>query len=438
MKTSRFFSSICIALSLIVLSCNSDDYDNTIGNEIEDVVIEEEPISEVPSVSMGTVEVFNASLMYDGLILVNDAGKNTPYLMDKEARLVHEWTLTNILGNDAFLLPDGRLLASLEADDPKIRLGGKGGKLQFIAGDGTVEWNFDYSSEMAETHHDAELLPNGNVLAMVWEKKSLAEAIEAGSNSSMDIYTEAIIEVDPLTNEIVWEWHSWDHLIQDYDATKEYYGSISENPQLINLNYVSNPQGDIMHANGIGYDEINDLIYLSVNFFSEVWVIDHSISANETGAHAGGTYNKGGDLVYRFGNPAAYNNTSGERLFINNHFPNLLKGEDTGKMLIFSNGNGPDQSTVYELQMPDEFNLLPNSDNEPEVIWSFTDPQLFSSKVSGAVKLPNGNRMITEGDFGIWEVTEAGEVVWKFSAPGFFWRAYHYDKDAPAIINLGL
>jgi hypothetical protein len=205
---------------------------------------------------------------------------------------------------------------------------------------------------------------------------------------------------------------------------------------LINLNHVSNSESDIMHANGIAYDAENDLIYLSVNFFSEVWVIDHSTTSMEASGHAGGNYGRGGDLIYRFGNPGAYDNTAGERLFLNNHFPNLLKGEDTGKMLIFSNGNGPNQSTVYELQLPDVFTLQPNTNNEPEVVWSFTHPDLYSAKVSGAVKLPNGNRMITEGDFGIWEVTEAGEVVWKFSAEGFFWRAYHYDKEAPEILSL--
>ena len=31
-----------------------------------------------------------------------------------------------------------------------------------------------------------------------------------------------------------------------------------------------------MHANGLDYDPINDVIYLSVNYYDEIWVIDHS------------------------------------------------------------------------------------------------------------------------------------------------------------------
>ena len=62
--------------------------------------------------------------------------------------------------------------------------------------------------------------------------------------------------------------------------------------------------------------------------------------------------------------------------------------------------------------------------------------ELHSPKVSGVEALPNGNRLITEGDYGLWEVTPSGEIAWKLEAAGFFWRAYHYDLDDPAIENL--
>jgi len=46
--------------------------------------------------------------------------------------------------------------------------------------------------------------------------------------------------------------------------------------------------------------------------------------------------------------------------------------------------------------------------------------------------------LITEGDFGIWEVSPEKEVVWKFEGNGFFWRAYHYNKNDEAILNLDI
>lgn len=388
----------------------------------------------------GTVEILNSELIDNNFILVNDAGNNRVYLMDKKAQVRHEWPLSNNLGNDALLVPKGRLLVSLEADDTQIEFGGQGGKLQFMDKGGRILWNFDYSSENFQTHHDAILLPNGNVVALVWEKMTKEESVFAGSKLNVDLYPEAIIEINPTTDEIVWEWHAWNHLVQDYDADQMNYGVIAENPQLIDLNYAPKENGDIMHANGIGYDAINDLIFVSVNFYHEIWVIDHSTTTQEAADHSGGNRNQGGDLVYRFGNPMAYKNTSGERLFHNNHHPNVLTAEDQGNLLVFSNGNGldPEQSTVFELKLPEPLGLFPDTDNEPTIVWSFTDKNLFSAKVSGAVKLPNGNRLITEGDYGLWEVTEDGEVIWKYSGDGFFWRAYNFNKDSPEIRALGL
>lgn len=387
------------------------------------------------------LEVLNPDLVYDGYILVNDASANRVYLMDKEASIVYEWNLNGKkLGNDVHLMPNGNLLAMLEADNPQIGLGGFGGLLAILNPDGTIEWSFEYSSEDHIAHHDAVMLPNGNILLMTWERKTMEEAENAGYALGTEAIYDAILEIDPSTDEIVWQWHMWDHLIQDFDDTKENFGNISENPQLIDVNYVENPdvEADISHANGIDYDEDLDLIYLSVNFYNEIWVIDHSTSTTEATSSNGGNFGKGGDLIYRFGNPLAYDNPVGQVRFDRNHHPNLLKGDKKGNILVFANGLSQQQSTAYELQLPETFELIPGSDNEPMEIWSFTDSNLYSGKVSGVELLPNGNKLITEGDFGFWEVTEQGEVVWRFSAPGFFWRGYHYDKDSEAIANIGL
>ena len=46
---------------------------------------------------------------------------------------------------------------------------------------------------------------------------------------------DCLVEIKPTgktTGEIVWEWRSWDHLIQDRDKTKPNYGDVSEHPEL--------------------------------------------------------------------------------------------------------------------------------------------------------------------------------------------------------------
>ncbi len=440
MQSKLAFSVLTFILAIfMVVSCDSAD-DALTSTEGEQVDEPENPIeTEDPVENIEGLEVLNASLVFDGYILVNDAASNRVYLMDKGANIIFEWDLKGKrLGNDAYLLSDGRLLAMLETENPFIEFGGFGGLIALINKESEVEWSFEYSNEDHIAHHDAVMMPNGNILFLSWEKKSLDEANAAGYALNTEVIYDAILEINPNTNQIVWQWHMWDHIIQDFDNSKNNFATIAENPRSIDVNYVVEPdaEGDISHANGIDYDEENDLIYLSVNFYNEIWVIDHSTTTEEAASSSGGNFGFGGDLVYRFGNPDAYDNPFGEIRFDRNHHPNLLKGENKGNILVFANGLSKQQSTAYELELPSTLSLRPNEDNEPITAWSFTQSNLFFGKVSGVALLPNGNRLITEGDFGFWEVTEAGEVVWRYETPGFFWRGYHFDKNDPAIQHL--
>lgn len=428
-----------IILVLFITACTSDRVENY---PERDIVEEDLPADHEKA---GEITIYNPNKMQPGYVLVNDASANRVYLMEKEnSEIIFEWDLPAGIGNDAVILPDGNLLVALNAQEPYFEFGGYGGRMAIIDPDGNIIWDFEYSDEFNLSHHDLEMLPNGNILFIAWEKKDGEELIQSGYNMESDVlYVEKIIEIDPSDNSIVWSWNSWDHLVQDLDENLNNFANVSEHPELIDINYKDslvegNYGGDNMHANGIDYDPINDLIYLSVNYYSEIWVIDHSTSPVEASGGTGGNYGKGGDLVYRFGNPETYRNDVGERTFFHNHTPNVIPG--TNRFLVFSNGipSLDPHSIVYELELPEEFSLHSNTNNELNIAWSFQHEDLFSGKVSGAFRLPNGNTLITEGTSGVWEVTASGEIVWKFEGEGFFWRAYHYDFDSPGIINLGL
>ena len=434
-KLTSTFVAIFL-LSFIITSCDNDS--NT--EIIEQATPDETPIENEEEIE---VEIANGISYYDstkvssGLILINDAADNSVYLMNKNGQTVYEWPLHDErLGNDAFLLPSGKILAMLETPNPDIGFGGVGGKVSILDKEGNAEWSFTYATENHILHHDAVMLPNGNILTMIWERKTSLESKDAGYELEVDTFPDGLIEIDPTTDTIVWEWYVWDHIIQDYDETKSNYGIVSENPHKIDVNYVVDQSGDITHGNGISYDTAKDVIYFSANFYSEIWVIDHSTTSEEAKSSTGGNFSKGGDLLYRFGNPSAYKSEFGKRLFNNNHFPNLLQSQN--RMMVFSNGAELERSTVYEIQLPEEFALTIGEDNEPEVVWTFTNAKLFAPKVSGAVKLPNGNVLITEGDFGFWEVTQEKEIVWQYERNGFYWRGYSFDENDEAIINLEL
>jgi len=147
------------------------------------------------------------------------------------------------------------------------------------------------------SHHDVKTLPNGNVLLIAWEIKTLYEAIVAGRNpnyvSDQGLWPDHVIEVEPTgptSGDIVWEWHVWDHLIQDFDPTKENYGVVGDHPELVDINYGASQKLDIMHTNSIDYNEDFDQIMVSVCFYNEIWVIDHSTTTEEAAGHTGGEW----------------------------------------------------------------------------------------------------------------------------------------------------
>ena len=49
--------------------------------------------------------------------------------------------------------------------------------------------------------------------------------------STNEMWSTAILELNPTTGLIDWEWHLWDHLIQDVSSEfGAFYGNISDHP----------------------------------------------------------------------------------------------------------------------------------------------------------------------------------------------------------------
>ena len=430
---NRHFSLILPILAILFLTA-CDDNNN---DQPEPIILHE------------YVEVYDENLISNDYIFIVENNSTNSYLINKEGFKVWEWNFDTNSGNDLEIIDNGNIVGLFKATDPIIDFGGFGGAAKIIDKNGNVLWEYSVSDNDFIAHHDVEMLPNGNILLMVWERITNDIAVSNGADFNTDIFTEKIIEVNPSNNEVVWEWRSWDHIIQDKFEGLANYGDLNSNPGKIDINYsLDNPPGgnffdggDIMHANGLDYDPLNDVIYLSVNYFDEIWVIDHSTTTEEAQSNSGGNYNKGGDLIYRFGNPTTYNSL-GNKLFDKNHFPNLLEDgvEGEGNILVYVNGNSTGQSVVYELELPDQLNLNSNANNEPSVHWSYTNDDLFATKLSGAVRLSNGNTLITESDYGLWEVTPEGNIAWKYNKgeAGNIWRAYHYIFGGEVSQSLGL
>jgi hypothetical protein len=382
----------------------------------------------------------------EGQILYAPMWTTTTYLRHADGSLNRSWASSYFPGVAVWWLGDGTILRTIRTGSGG-GTGGSGGGVQKVEWDGTIAWDFRYNTNGDLSHHDVKTLPNGDVLLIAWETKTRAEAIAEGRNpsyvSGQGIQPDHIIEVQPTgptSGTIVWEWHTWDHLIQDYNSSKANYGVVGDHPELVDVNYYSSTDPDWMHTNSIDYNQEFDQILISVNHFNEIWVIDHSTTTEEAAGHTGGNSGKGGDLLYRWGNPMTYDagTTSDRKLFLQHDATWIRKGYlGEGDILIFNNGAnrpGSHYSSVDEITPPvdenGEYYLEQGAAYGPATLsWSYTanpPTSFYTSHISGACRLPSGNTLITNGETGlVFEVTIEGATVWQYNTGGQVFKAVY-------------
>lgn len=425
-----------------------------------------------------TVGLFlNNSTSLNGYTLFTHGNSKVTYLIDNCGNEVHRWDQsTTNPGASVYLLENGNLLRTGRINS-NFNGGGTGGRLEIFNWEGDLIWQYDYTSNTYHHHHDVAPMPNGNILLIAWESRVESELELAGRNPtsiSNPIWSERIVEIKPIGSdeiEIVWKWHLWDHLVQDLDSTKMNYGVIAEHPELMDINFGVTAQGnntDWIHLNAIDYNPDLDQIIISSRHLSEIYVIDHSTTMVEAANHSGGNSGKGGDFLFRYGNPQSYDRgTSSDRVFYGQHDAKWIPEgyPDEGKIMVFNNGQGRpggSYSSVDVIDPPlDSNNTYTISDIEPfdpaNLYWTYeADPpeDMYSSNISGAHRLTNGNTLICVGREGnFYEVTNNGELVWHYLMPvgnagpvaqgtvttnSNAFRATRYGTDYPAFVGKDL
>ncbi|DAC72888.1 MAG TPA: hypothetical protein DSN98_02695 [Thermoplasmata archaeon] len=364
----------------------------------------------------------------DGQILFAPMDSGITYLIDNAGEVTHTWQSNYFPGESAYLLDDGTLLRTIKLS---FIYGGDGGGVQKINWTGSLIWDYRYYTDNYLSHHDIHPLPNGNVLMIAWEFKSRVEAVTAGRNPDRlvgnTLMPDHIVEVKPTgptSGDIVWVWHVWDHLVQDYDHTKDNYGVVGDHPELIDINY-GYTTADWLHTNSIDYNVEFDQILLSVRNFNEIWVIDHSTTTEEAAGHIGGNGGKGGDLLYRWGNPQAYHagNAADEKFFAQHDASWVETGyPGAGNILVFNNAGGRIglvHTTIDEITPPVDssgtYDLESGSAYDPAVQTWIYDSDFYAFIIGGVTRLPNGNTLICNGPLGrFFEVTPDGTTVWEY------------------------
>ncbi|MHC4845326.1 MAG: aryl-sulfate sulfotransferase [Planctomycetota bacterium] len=364
-------------------------------------------------------------------------GQTNTFLVDDQGDTVHVWPSSNSPGNTVYVEADGVMLRTIKTGVSGP--GGVGGGVERLALDGTVLWTYHYDTGGNIHHHDVVSMPNGNVLLVAWEVKTQAEAIAAGRNPALvtgsTFMPDHLVEVEPTgptTGSIVWEWHVWDHLVQDFDVTKANFGDPAASPELVDVNFPPTNGSDWNHVNSIDYDAVNDWVLISANFQDEFWIIDHSTTTAEAAGHTGGDHGKGGDLLYRWGNPQAYGAGTGadQKLFRQHGVKFIDPGlPGAGNVLLYNNQINP-TSRVEEIELPldglGEFVFGPGGVYGPEApTWTYQDAAMDSAIMSSAERLPNGNTLICSSLQGrVFEITTGGSNVWEIATPTVFRAGY--------------
>lgn len=406
------------------------------------------------------------------------------FLQAADGTRVHEWphlhhsseTVSPYLRDDGLLIRTGCPDIWLEVLAFPV---GAHGIISIVEPNGNVVWEYRiFEPGRRVMHHAFEPMPNGNILVTVYEGLSFAEAVELGWQEQPrevlmrppDLqrwWTESVLELQPNLEtgdtEVVWEWHSADHLVQDVDPDAPNYGEIGPGCKKIDINYTQYPRyrfnmGQIMHVNTISYDAGRDQIMLSSAMHGELWIIDHATTTEEARGERG-------DLLYRWGNTSSHKGgPQSDKILDWQHdihwIPDDVPRE--GDVLIFNNGSrrpgddspNPDParlsfandaySEILELRMPVDDDGkwtwdLSDPMNGAEIVWAYNadgKADWFSPFMSGARRRPNGNTVSALGfNKRIREVTPNGETVLDFrpGGPGRTFRVVPIAADHPGL-----
>lgn len=450
-----------------------------------------------------------------GYTLFSPLASTTTYLVDLDGEVVHAWETELNPASMVYLKPNGNLIrCGHDEGTGRFDGGGMGGIVQELSWDGELVWEHEMNTDAFHQHHDVEPLPNGNLLVIGWEHRSREEAIARGRDphavGEKGLWPCVVRELRPTPPrgaEVVWVWRAWDHLVQDLDPALSGYGSVPDLPGRIDINADHRDQPpvteaerrrlreleeemaalgysgdddedeeetpseedlrrlrspDWLHTNAVAYLPEHDLIALSSPELCEVFVIDHSTTIAQAAGSSGGRYGKGGDLLWRWGNPRNHGaGRNRDQVLFYQHDPTWIVGGDGDlSLLLFNNGGGrpggESFSEVLELRLPFEPGTgftrqagRPYGPREP--VWTYADPEdFFGSFISGAQRLATGNTLICSGPKGrLFEVTPAGEIVWDFWNPlggeaqfgdhhpevpaHAIFRAHRYPPDHPAL-----
>ena len=379
--------------------------------------------------------IYEPDRAWNGYTVLSPLQTQAVLVIDMNGNVVKRWEgLNNSAGGPARVLPGGILISASGARPPNQE------SLELVQQDfdGKVIWQFSHNEQIktgegstiwsARQHHDwqRESLPAG------YYSPESAPVVEGTStlilthtNRLQPRVADVMLEDDRLVEvswkgDVLWEWVASDHIDElgfAPDARKAIKAAQSFNK--------ARGSFDWLHINSAHYVGPNRWFDQGDMRFAPNNVI---ISSREASLLA--IVGRDGKIVWRLGPDFSESKElRAIRQIIGQHHAHIIpKGlPGAGNLLVFDNGGSSGYGFASPIA-PDGVGAFARSTSRVveinpvtlELVWSYTNPRFFSTNISSAQRLPNGNTLITAGAGGrMFEVTTQGAIVWEYMYPLF-------------------
>lgn len=375
-----------------------------------------------PSVFPTGVTVYDPAQAYNTYVVFGATDHKTR-LIDMDGDVVHQWDYagfpSEVLDPAVTGGKRGHVLVQLSTTEaagagivPNMPAEFRNKTIGELDWDGKVVWSWGETAPggAARQHHDWFREANGNTLV-------LANSFHPIPGFQLpNILDDVIYEVDPA-GKIVWQWRASDHL-DEIGFTPD---------ELALLKKVETP--DYLHVNDMTPLGPNKWFDAGDQRFAPDNILIDSRNANFIAI----IDRKTGHIVWTLGPnlPAARDVSRVPRPVeqtVGQHDAHLIEPglPGAGNLLVFDN-QGEGGYPPAPLLTTGGSRVLEIDPVKKQIVWQYTGESsgrpgwtFYSSFISSARRLPNGNTLIDEGMNGrIFQVTARGKIVWEYVSPFF-------------------
>ena len=375
-----------------------------------------------PSVFPTGTTIYDPKLAYSSFVVFGGPDHKT-HLIDMDGHEVHSWNYagfpSEILDPAVTRGAKGHVLVQLATDErpgagvvPNMPAEFRNRTIGEIDWDGKTVWSWGDAAPggAAHQHHDWYRLPNGNTLV-------LANALVAAPGFKIPkILDDVIYEVTPA-GAVAWKWAASDHLDE-----------LGFTPAQLELLH-NPPTPDYLHVNNMTALGPNRWFDAGDARFNPDNILIDSRNANFIII----IDKKTGKIVWRIGPnfpkakpssdvPRPIDQLSGQ------HDAHIIPegSPGAGDLLVFDN-QGEAGYPPVPLGVNSGSRILEIDPVKQRIVWQYSAETsgsagwtFYSSFISSARRLPNGNTLIDEGMNGrFFQITPQGKIVWEYVSPYF-------------------